>query len=210
MKNLRVLIVLVAAFLFSATGFAQMAKTNLDAYSATFKMSENPYVKEIKIFVKEGKLMMTSDYNPTESIELTAATAADAFTASIQGNDAEINFTLKEGKASSMKLSVGGGQLVLTGEKLAASMADYIATFNASENPYVKQLIFTEKDGKLLMSSNAAPETVELTPSTAADTFTASVQGNDAVISFTRTDGKVTDMKLSIGGGMFELTGKRQ
>jgi hypothetical protein len=210
MKNLRVLIVLVAAFLFSATGFAQMAKTNLDAYSATFKMSENPYVKEIKIFVKEGKLMMTSDYNPTESIELTAATAADAFTASIQGNDAEINFTLKEGKASSMKLSVGGGQLVLTGEKLAASMADYVATFNASENPYVKQLIFTEKDGKLLMSSNAAPETVELTPSTAADTFTASVQGNDAVISFTRTDGKVTDMKLSIGGGMFELTGKRQ
>ena len=210
MKNLRVLIVLVAAFLFSATGFAQMAKTNLDAYSATFKMSENPYVKEIKIFVKEGKLMMTSDYNPTESIELTAATAADAFTASIQGNDAEINFTLKEGKASSMKLSVGGGQLVLTGEKLAASMADYIATFNASENPYVKQLIFTEKDGKLLMSSDAAPETVELTPSTAADTFTASVQGNDAVISFTRTDGKVTDMKLSIGGGMFELTGKRQ
>jgi hypothetical protein len=210
MKNLRVLIVLVAAFLFSATGFAQMAKTNLDAYSATFKMSENPYVKEIKIFVKEGKLMMTSDYNPTESIELTAATDADAFTASIQGNDAEINFTLKEGKASSMKLSVGGGQLVLTGEKLAASMADYIATFNASENPYVKQLIFTEKDGKLLMSSDAAPETVELTPSTAADTFTASVQGNDAVISFTRTDGKVTDMKLSIGGGMFELTGKRQ
>jgi hypothetical protein len=210
MKNLRVLIVLVAAFLFSATGFAQMAKTNLDAYSATFKMSENPYVKEIKIFVKEGKLMMTSDYNPTESIELTAATAADAFTASIQGNDAEINFTLKEGKASSMKLSVGGGQLVLTGEKLAASMADYVATFNASENPYVKQLIFTEKDGKLLMSSDAAPETVELTPSTAADTFTASVQGNDAVISFTRTDGKVTDMKLSIGGGMFELTGKKQ
>jgi hypothetical protein len=210
MKNLRVLIVLVAAFLFSATGFAQMAKTNLDAYSATFKMSENPYVKEIKIFVKEGKLMMTSDYNPTESIELTAATAADAFTASIQGNDAEINFTLKEGKASSMKLSVGGGQLVLIGEKLAASMADYVATFNASENPYVKQLIFTEKDGKLLMSSDAAPETVELTPSTAADTFTASVQGNDAVISFTRTDGKVTDMKLSIGGGMFELTGKRQ
>ena len=153
---------------------------------------------------------MTSDYNPTESIELTAATAADAFTASIQGNDAEINFTLKEGKASSMKLSVGGGQLVLTGEKLAASMADYVATFNASENPYVKQLIFTEKDGKLLMSSDAAPETVELTPSTAADTFTASVQGNDAVISFTRTDGKVTDMKLSIGGGMFELTGKKQ
>ena len=210
MKNLRVLIVLVAAFLFSATGFAQMAKTNLDAYSATFKMSENPYVKEIKIFVKEGKLMMTSDYNPTESIELTAATAADDFTASIQGNDAEINFTLKDGKASSMKLSVGGGQLVLTGEKLAASMADYVATFNASENPYVKQLIFTEKDGKLLMSSDAAPETVELTPSTAADTFTASVQGNDAVISFTRTDGKVTDMKLSIGGGMFELTGKKQ
>jgi len=210
MKNLRVLIVLVAAFLLSATSFAQMAKTNLDAYSATFKMSENPYVKEIKIYVKEGKLMMTSDYNPTESIELTAATAADAFTASIQGNDAEINFILKEGKASSMKLSVGGGQLVLTGEKLAASMADYVATFNASENPYVKQLIFTEKDGKLLMSSDAAPETVELTPSTAADTFTASVQGNDAVISFTRTDGKVTDMKLSIGGGMFELTGKRQ
>jgi hypothetical protein len=210
MKNLRLLVVLVAGFLMSATGFAQMAKTNLEAYTATFKMSENPYVKEIKIFVKEGKLLMTSDYNPTESIELTATTTADAFTASIQGNDAEINFTLKEGKVTSMKLSVGGGQLVLTGEKLAPSMADYAATFNMSENPYVKQLIFTTKDGKLLMSSDATPDTIELTPTKDADIFSASVQGNDALISFTRTDGKVTDMKLSIGGGMFELTGKKQ
>lgn len=210
MKNLRLFVVLTAAILCSVSGFAQMAKTNLDAYAATFKMSENPYVKEIKVFVKEGKLLMTSDYNPTESIELTATTVADAFTASIQGNDAEINFTLKEGKVSSMKLSVGGGQLVLTGEKLAPSMADYVATFNASENPYVKQLIFTEKDGKLMMSSDATPDAIELTPSKDADTFTASIQGNDAVITFTRTDGKVTDMKLSVGGGMFELTGKRQ
>jgi hypothetical protein len=210
MKNLRILIVLVASFLITATGFAQMAKTSLDTYAASFKMSENPYVKEIKVFVKEGKLLMTSDYNPTESIELTAGTAADAFTASIQGNDAEINFTLKDGKVSSMKMSVAGGQLVLTGEKIGPSMADYAATFNMSENPYVKQLIFADKDGKLMMSSDAAPDSIELTPSKDADVFTASVQGNDAVITFTRTDGKVTDMKLSIGGGMFELTGKRQ
>jgi hypothetical protein len=79
-----------------------------------------------------------------------------------------------------------------------------------SENPYVKQLIFTTKDGKLLMSSDATPDTIELTPTKDADIFSASVQGNDALISFTRTDGKVTDMKLSIGGGMFELTGKKQ
>lgn len=210
MKNLRVLIVIVAGFLFSATGFAQMAKTNLDTYAATFKMSENPYVKEIKVFVKEGKLMITGDSNPTESAELTAATTPDAFTADIQGNDAEINFTLKEGKVTSMKLSIGGGQLVLTGEKVVASMADYAATFTMSENPYVKQLIFAEKDGKLMMSSDAAPESIELTTSKDADTFTASVQGNDAVITFSRAEGKVTSMKLSIGGGMFELTGTRQ
>ena len=187
-----------------------MAKANLDTYAATFKMSENPYVKEIKVFVKEGKLMITGDSNPSESTELTAATTADAFTASIQGNDAEINFTLKEGKVSSMKLSIGGGQLVLTGEKIVASMADYAATFTMSENPYVKQLIFADKDGKLVMSSDAAPESIELTTSKDADTFTASVQGNDAVITFTRVEGKVTAMKLSIGGGMFELTGTKQ
>lgn len=210
MKNLRFIILLAAGFLFAEMGFAQMAKTNLDTYAATFKMSENPYVKEIKVLVKQGKLMMTSDYSPTDTTELFPATAADAFTASIQGNDAEINFTLKEGKVSSMKLSIGGGQMVLTGEKMGPSMADYAATFNMSENPYVKQLIFADKGGKLMMSSDATPDAIELTPSTDADAFTASVQGNEAVITFTRTNGKVTSMKLSIGGGMFELTGQRQ
>jgi hypothetical protein len=80
-------------------------------------MADNPYVKEVMIALKEGKLLLSSDANPSEGVEITPAKDADSFTASIQGNDAEIVFTRAEGKVVKIKISVGGGQVVLTGDK---------------------------------------------------------------------------------------------
>jgi hypothetical protein len=86
-------------------------------YTATFKMSDNEYVKKIMINLKDGKLMLSSDANPTEGAVLKPSNTADVFTTSIQGYDADIIFSRAAGKVSSIKLSVAGGQVVLTGEK---------------------------------------------------------------------------------------------
>ena len=61
--------------------------------------------------------MLSSDANPTEGAVLKPSNTADVFTTSIQGYDADIIFSRAAGKVSSIKLSVAGGQVVLTGEK---------------------------------------------------------------------------------------------
>ena len=86
-------------------------------YTATFKMADNKYVKKIMINLKDGKLMLSSDANPTEGAVLKPSNTADVFTTSIQEYDADIIFSRAAGKVSSIKLSVAGGQVVLTGEK---------------------------------------------------------------------------------------------
>ena len=93
------------------------ASSSIADYAATFKMSDNEYVKKIKIDLKDGKLMLSSDSNPTEGAVLKPSNDADVFTTSIQGYDADIIFSRAGGKVSSIKLSVAGGQVVLTGEK---------------------------------------------------------------------------------------------
>jgi hypothetical protein len=86
-------------------------------YAATFKMADNEYVKKMIVNVKEGKLMITSDANPTEGAVLKASNTPDVFTTALQGYDADIIFSRSGGKISSVKISVAGGQVVLTGEK---------------------------------------------------------------------------------------------
>jgi hypothetical protein len=97
-------------------GSSAAASSTAD-YTATFKMSDNEYVKKIMINLKDGKLMLSSDANPTEGAVLKPSNTADVFTTSIQGYDADIIFSRAAGKVSSIKLSVAGGQVVLTGEK---------------------------------------------------------------------------------------------
>ncbi len=89
----------------------------INDYVASFKMDDNEYVKKMMINVKDGKLMISSDANPTEAAVLKEAKDADVFTASIQGYDADIIFTRNGGKISAIKLSVAGGQVVLTGKR---------------------------------------------------------------------------------------------
>jgi hypothetical protein len=91
--------------------------SSIDEYAATFKMADNEYVKKMIVNVKEGKLMITSDANPTEGAVLKASNTPDVFTTALQGYDADIIFSRSGGKISSVKISVAGGQVVLTGEK---------------------------------------------------------------------------------------------
>jgi hypothetical protein len=90
---------------------------SIDEYAATFKMADNEYVKKMMVNVKEGKLLISSDANPTEGAVLKASNTPDVFTTALQGYDADIIFSRSGGKISSVKISVAGGQVVLTGEK---------------------------------------------------------------------------------------------
>ena len=93
------------------------SSSSIAEYAATFKMADNEYVKKMIVNVKEGKLMITSDANPTEGAVLKASNTPDVFTTALQGYDADIIFSRSGGKISSVKISVAGGQVVLTGEK---------------------------------------------------------------------------------------------
>ena len=90
---------------------------SIDEYAATFKMADNEYVKKMIVNVQEGKLLITSDANPTQGAVLKASNTPDVFTTALQGYDADIIFSRTGGKISSVKISVAGGQVVLTGEK---------------------------------------------------------------------------------------------
>jgi hypothetical protein len=85
-------------------------------YAATFiKMADNEYVKKMIVVAKDGKLMISSDSNPSEAAVLTAASTPDTFATSLQGYEAEITFGRAAGKVQTIKLSVAGGAVVLTG-----------------------------------------------------------------------------------------------
>jgi hypothetical protein len=84
-------------------------------YAATFKMADNEYVKKMIVVAKDGKLMISSDSNPSEAAVLTAASTPDTFATSLQGYEAEITFGRSAGKVQTIKLSVAGGAVVLTG-----------------------------------------------------------------------------------------------
>jgi len=98
-------------------GASPASSSSIDDYAATFKMADNEYVKKMIVNVKEGKLLITSDANPTEGAVLKASNTPDVFTTALQGYDADIIFSRSGGKVSSVKISVAGGQVVLTGVK---------------------------------------------------------------------------------------------
>jgi hypothetical protein len=98
-------------------GASPATSSSIDDYAATFKMADNEYVKKMIVNVKEGKLLITSDANPTEGAVLKASNTPDVFTTALQGYDADIIFSRSGGKVSSVKISVAGGQVVLTGVK---------------------------------------------------------------------------------------------
>ena len=87
----------------------------LEVYAGSFKMESNEYVQKVSVGVKEGSLALIADTG--DSAPLKASGKADVFTANIQGYDAEVSFTRTAGNVSNIKISVGGGAVVLTGAK---------------------------------------------------------------------------------------------
>ncbi|MHA8082706.1 hypothetical protein ACST14_04720 [Aquirufa sp. A-Brett2-15D] len=84
-------------------------------YAASFKMADNEYVKKMIVKAKDGKLLISSDASPDEEAVLTAASTPDTFATSIKDYEAEITFGRAAGKVQTIKISVAGGAVVLTG-----------------------------------------------------------------------------------------------
>lgn len=99
----------------AATPAAAPSAAALEIYAGSFKMESNEYVQKVNVVVKDGALALAADTGDTAPLK--ASGKADVFTANIQGYDAEISFSRTGGNVSNIKISVGGGAVVLTGAK---------------------------------------------------------------------------------------------
>ncbi len=207
MSKARLSISLIASMLFSALGFAQDSSLNLQSYAANFKMAENQYIKKLVVMVKDNKLVATSDASPNEFIELAPSKTKDQFTTKIQKYDAEFLFNRTEGRINGVKISIAGGQVVLTGDK---EVSEYTSTFKMAENQYCKKIFITEKDGKLFGQSDASPNESWELKSKSTDAFSATIQNYPAELVFIRNGGKIKSIKLSVADGQVVLTGEKE
>jgi hypothetical protein len=91
------------------------ASTELGLYAGSFKMESNEYVQKVSVVVKDGSLALAADTGDTAPLK--ASGKADVFTANIQGYDAEISFSRTGGNVTNIKISVGGGAVILNGAK---------------------------------------------------------------------------------------------
>lgn len=200
MKNLRSI---VSALALTCLAFISNAQKSAD-YAGEYKMSDNPYVKVLKLADKEGKLIMSAEGFP--DTELTAGAKADAFV--LGGMGGEITFTREGGAVTKLKIEAQGQTLEGVKAGAAAGTSEYAATFKMADNEYVKKMIVTAKDGKLLIASDSNPgEGAVLTAASTPDTFATTLQGYEAEITFGRAAGKVQTIKLSVAGGAVVLTG---
>ena len=207
MSKARLSISLIACILFSSFGFSQDSTLNLKSYAANFKMAENQYIKKLSVSVKDNKLVATSDASPNEFVELAPSGTKDLFKTKIQSYDAEFLFSRTEGGVKTVKISIAGGQVVLTGDK---EVSEYASSFKMAENQYCKKIFIIEKDGKLFAQSDASPgESWEL-KSKSADAFTATIQNYPAELVFIRDGGKIKSIKLSVADGQVVLTGEKE
>jgi len=93
-------------------------ENGLGSFAGTFKMIENEYVKNLIVISSEGKLFLSSDANADQKAPLIATKESNGLSTNVQGYDAEVTFTKANDAVKSIKLSVAGGAVVLTGEKI--------------------------------------------------------------------------------------------
>jgi hypothetical protein len=198
--------ILSIAFVICAATAQMFAQAKPADYAGTFKLSENPYVKTVTISVKDSKVIMSAEGFP--DAELAPGKNADEFALESMGGT--VAFVREAGAVKGIKIEAQGQ--VLTGQKEGDSaLGDYVATFKMADNEYVKKIVIAMKDGQLALSSDANPaEGAILKPSNEKDTFSATIQGYDADVIFSRAAGKVTTIKLSVAGGQVVLTGDRE
>jgi hypothetical protein len=194
------------AFVICVSAVQMLAQSNPADYAGTFKLSENPYVKSVTISVKDSKIIMAAEGFPES--ELTAGKTADEFT--LESMSATLVFTREAGVVMGLKIEAQGQ--VVTGVKdSGASLDDYVASFKMADNEYVKKIAIAMKDGQLAAIPDDKPATVYILKSgSTKDVFSATVEGYDADVIFSRADGKITAIKLSVAGGQVVLTGNRE
>ncbi|MHA8065290.1 hypothetical protein V7S76_01290 [Aquirufa sp. ROCK2-A2] len=206
MKKLRIAGVSIMMMVAGAFGvFAQ--SSSVSDYAGTYQLQENPYVKSVKLTVNAGKLVMAAEGFP--DAELAAGKQVDEFV--LESMNAVVSFSREAGKVKSIKIEAQGQEL--KGDLVAskAGLDQYVGSFKMAENEYVKKLMVSVKEGKLVLTSDANPaEGSELSTSNESDTFSANIQGYSADIIFSRNSGKVATIKVSVGGGAVVLTGERE
>lgn len=206
MKKLGVTLMAFVMVIFASNNLLAQS-SSLSDYQGTYQLQDNPYVKSVKLTANAGKLVMSAEGFP--DAELAVGKQADEFI--LESMNAVISFTREAGKIKSIKIDAQGQEL--KGELVAskAGLDQYAGSYKMAENEYVKKLMLSVKDGKLVLSTEANPsEAAELTTSNEADTFSANIQGYGADIIFTRNAGKVEKIKVSVGGGAVVLTGERE
>jgi hypothetical protein len=207
MKKLRTIGVSVMMMVASAFGvFAQ--SSSVSDFAGTYQLQENPYVKSVKLSANAGKLVMSAEGFP--DAELTVGKQTDEFV--LESMNAVITFSRQAGKVKSIKIDAQGQELKgeLVAEK-SASLDQYVGNFKMAQNEYVKKLMVSLKDGKLILTSDSnTADGSELAASNESDVFTATIQGYAADIIFSRNSGKISSIKLSVGGGAVVLTGERE
>jgi hypothetical protein len=177
-------------------------------FAGTYQLQENPYVKSVKLSANAGKLVMSADGFPDS--ELAVGKQTDEFV--LESMNAVVTFSRVAGKVKAIKIDAQGQELKgeLVAEK-AASLDQYVGNFKMAQNEYVKKLMVSLKEGKLILTSDTnSGDGSELTASNESDVFTATVQGYAADIIFSRNSGKISSIKLSVGGGAVVLTGERE
>jgi hypothetical protein len=194
------------AFIFCMTSVQLIAQSNPTDYAGTFKLSENPYVKSVTISVKDSKIILAAEGFPES--ELTAGKAVDEYT--LESMSATLVFTREAGVVKGLKIEAQGQ--VVTGVKdNGASLADYVASFKMADNEYVKKIAIAMKDGQLAAIPDDKTATVYILKSgSSKDVFSATVEGYDADVIFSRAEGKITAIRLSVAGGQVVLTGNRE
>jgi len=194
---------LIIAFVFAS--LLSLNAQNLTDYPGTYNLEDNPYVKKVKIELRDAKLMVIADGFPDS--ELTAGKSADQF--SIGSGDLGIEFSRANGKVAACKIT-GSGQEIKGVLAVEGSLDSFAGTFKMMENEYVKNLIISNADGKLFLSSDAnKDQKAPLIATKDSNIFNTNVQGYDAEVTFTKANEAVKSIKLSVAGGAVVLTGER-
>ncbi|RVU25525.1 hypothetical protein EOJ36_03660 [Sandaracinomonas limnophila] len=192
----------IAFILFAAFG---LSAQNLSDYPGTFNLEDNPYVKKVKVELRDAKLMVIAEGFPDS--ELTAGKAVDQF--AIGSGDLSIEFSRANGKVVGCKI-MGSGQEIKGVLAIENGLSSFAGTFKMIENEYVKNLVISYAEGQLYLTSDANDGQKSLLSSTKdVGSFTTNVRGYDAEVTFTKANDAVKSIKLSVAGGAVVLTGER-
>ena len=197
MKNLFTTLALLGGIVFGVSA------QNLADYQGTYQLENNPYVKQVKFAVKDGKLVINAEGFP--ETELSPSKTADEF---VLGNgDGAVVFGRTDGKVANIKIRAQGQEL---SGLLVSELGKYAGSYKMSENEYVKTLNIALTDGKLFMTSDSDDSQKSLLASTKdAHIFTTNVRGYDAEITFASEGDSVKGIKLSVAGGAVVLNGTK-